>query len=257
MKSIWGAFLGWHTRGKCAKHLPLPLVIHGIERILIVCLLLNFVPKMWRWSRDVHIWAAQYLKHLKWPAVHLLSLRCDIQRSWVRRWKFGIPLFRAATGQKAESSRSRQEMDTVTKIGPDKREMPAAASSSSSFVANHYLSLYSQSPGIKVYLDVELEDSVAIQIRNHTIKFNMNFHLTPTALSTHRCDGECEGLQGAFWVNSLLSDGHFRSLHCQNSIFPLFQQYGPNNIFLMFSDMTLTWGEIRCLCSFTWLEPSL
>ena len=131
-------------------------------------------------------------------------------------------------------------MDTVTKIGPDKREMPAAASSSSSFVANHYLSLYSQSPGIKVYLDVELEDSVAIQIRNHTIKFNMNFHLTPTALSTHRCDGECEGLQGAFWVNSLLSDGHFRSLLCQNSIFPLFQQYGPNNIFFVFWDMTLT-----------------
>ena len=131
-RNIWRAFFGVHTLSmlkKYAKSRPPSLHYQVFGSACYSTLLL----KMWRCSWDVHIWAPQYLKHLKWPGVHLISLRCDIQRSRVRRWKFGIPLFRAG-GQKAKSSRSRQEVDTVTKIGLDNREMPASASSSSLFI---------------------------------------------------------------------------------------------------------------------------
>ena len=94
-RNIWRTFFGVHTVSMLKKYAKSrPPSLH-CQVFGCACYWTLFL-KMWRCSWDVHIWAPQYLKHLKWPAVHLLSLRCDIQRSWVRRWKFGIPLFRAA-----------------------------------------------------------------------------------------------------------------------------------------------------------------
>ena len=101
-RNIWRTFFGVHTLSmleKYAKSCPPSLHYQVFGSACYWTLLL----KMWRCSWDVHIWAPQYLKHLKWPGVHLLSLRCDIQRSRVRRWKFGIPLFRAEVRGKKQN----------------------------------------------------------------------------------------------------------------------------------------------------------